>query len=108
NDETYHLFSEREFELMKDDAVLINTSRGPIIDEKELISVLKAGKLFGVGLDVYENEPIVPNELIDLENVITLPHIGSATNEARKAMAIIAANNIIQALEGEKPENLIY
>ncbi len=108
NEETHHLFGKREFELMKDDAVLINTSRGPVIDEEELIKVLKTGKLFGVGLDVYENEPIVPKELINLENVITLPHIGSATNEARKAMAIIAVNNIIQALEGDIPENLIY
>ncbi len=108
NKETYHLFSKREFELMKDDAVLINTSRGAVIDEEGLIRVLKTGKLFGAGLDVYENEPIVPNELINLENVITLPHIGSATNEARKAMAIIAANNIIQALEGEMPENSVY
>ncbi|MBN2261164.1 MAG: D-glycerate dehydrogenase [Clostridiales bacterium] len=108
SDETYHLFGKEQFDMMKDDAVLVNTSRGPVIDEEALIETLQSARLFGVGLDVYENEPVVPKSLIGMKNVVTLPHIGSATEEARRAMAFIAVNNIIQALDGEVPNNLVY
>jgi glyoxylate reductase len=101
--ETHHLIGENEIKMMKDEAVLINTSRGPVIDEKALIQALKKGKLFSVGLDVYENEPEVPSELIAMRNVVIVPHIGSATEEARKKMAMIAVANIIEVLEGRAP-----
>ena len=106
--ETTHLIGEKEIGSMKDDAVLINTARGPIVDEKALINALQMGKLFGVGLDVYENEPNVPKELISMKNVVIVPHIGSATEEARKKMAFIAVNNVIEVLEGGIPINSVY
>ena len=103
SEETHHFIGEREISLMKDDAILINTSRGPVVDEQALIRALQAGKFFSVALDVYENEPEVPSELIAMKNVVLLPHIGSATEETRKKMAMIAANNIIEVLEGRPP-----
>ncbi len=101
--ETTHLIGDREFGLMKEDAIFINTSRGPVVDERALIETLQAGKLFSAGLDVYEFEPNVPVELMKMRNVVIVPHIGSATEEARKNMALIAVNNIIEVLEGRKP-----
>ncbi|MEA3432356.1 MAG: D-glycerate dehydrogenase [candidate division WOR-3 bacterium] len=104
---TYHLIGEREFALMKPSAYLINTSRGAVIDEKALIQVLKKDRMRGVGLDVYEEEPEIPDELIGLPNVVLLPHIGSATYEARNKMAETAAENLIAGLSGRTPPNLI-
>ncbi|MBP8661607.1 MAG: D-glycerate dehydrogenase, partial [Mesotoga sp.] len=78
--ETYHLLNEKRLSLLKPEAIIINTSRGAVIDEKALIKALKDGKIAGAGLDVYEEEPFVPQELIDLPNVVLLPHLGSATN----------------------------
>jgi len=106
-EKTYHLIGEREFALMKPSAYLINTSRGAVIDEKELIQALKAGKIKGAGLDVYENEPGIPEDLIELPNVVLLPHIGSATYEARDKMAEIAMENLIAGLTGKTPPNLV-
>jgi len=106
-EKTYHLIGEREFALMKPSAYLINTSRGAVIDEKMLIQVLKKGKIRGAGLDVYENEPRIPEELIELPNVVLLPHIGSATYEARNKMAETAVENLIAGLTGRTPPNLI-
>jgi D-3-phosphoglycerate dehydrogenase len=104
---TKHLISARELKLMKKGAYLINTSRGEVIDEKALIKALKTGKLAGAGLDVFEYEPFVPKELIELDNVVLTPHIGSATVEARTKMAIVAAENIVKVLSGKIPANVV-
>ena len=101
--ETRDLIGEKEFNLMKPTAILINTARGPIIDEQALISALKENKIAGAGLDVYENEPVIPEELIALSNVILLPHIGSASYETRTKMALLAAENAIAVIEGKNP-----
>ena len=106
-EKTYHLMGKREFDLMKPSAYLINTSRGAVIDEKELIQALKAGRIKGAGLDVYEEEPEIPDELIGLPNVVLLPHIGSATYEARNKMAETAVENLIAGLSGKTPPNLV-
>ena len=101
--ETFHLIGKEEFALMKENAVLINTSRGAVIDEKELIKALSEKRIFSAGLDVYENEPDIPQELLALENVVLLPHIGSASIETRTKMALLAAENAIAVMKGRKP-----
>ena len=101
--ETFHLIGKEEFALMKENAVLINTSRGAVIEEKELIKALSEKRIFSAGLDVYENEPDIPQELLALENVVLLPHIGSASIETRTKMALLAAENAIAVMEGRKP-----
>jgi lactate dehydrogenase-like 2-hydroxyacid dehydrogenase len=102
---THHLIGENELKLMKKTAILINTSRGPIINEKELAKALKEKWIFGAGLDVYENEPEVTEELKKLDNVVIQPHSASATIESRTNMAILAAENMIAGLKGEMPPN---
>ena len=92
--ETYHLLDGEKLSLLKKSAVLVNTSRGEIVDEKELIKILKQRKIFSAGLDVYENEPHINPELLKLNNVVLLPHIGSATEETRTEMAILAVKNV--------------
>jgi len=104
---TRHLIGEREINLMKKGAYLINTARGEVVDEMALIKALKKGKLAGAGLDVFEFEPKVPKELIELENVVLTPHIGSATVEARTKMSIVAAENIVKVLSGKVPANIV-
>jgi len=104
NEKTKHLIGEREFNLMKKTAFIINTARGPIIEEKELIKALSEGKIAGAGLDVYENEPDIPDELIKMENVVLLPHIGSASTDTRNEMAKLAASNATYLLNGKKCE----
>ena len=106
-DDTYHLISEGELKIMKNTAVLINTSRGPIVDEEALLKALKEKWIFGAGLDVYEHEPEVNKDLIKLENVVLQPHSASATFETRSKMAKIAAENMIAGLKGEIPPNCI-
>jgi glyoxylate reductase len=103
-DSTRHMISDREFCMMKNNAVIINTSRGAVIDEKALVRALSEKKIFGAGLDVYENEPQFERELKDLDNVILLPHIGSATLETRSRMAMLAAINVYEVLSGRKPK----
>ncbi len=98
-DETYHLLDERRLKSMKPGSILINTARGPIVDEAALAQVLKEGPLAGAGLDVYEHEPQVHEALLSLKNVILLPHIGSATTETRNEMARMVARNVIAVLE---------
>lgn len=100
---TYHLLNKEKLSLLKSSAILINTSRGEIIDEKKLISILKKRKIFAAGLDVFENELNINPELLKLENAVLLPHIGSATEKARTDMAMIAAKNIALVLSGKKP-----
>jgi glyoxylate reductase len=82
---------------------LVNTARGEVVDEKYLIRMLKKKKIFSAGFDVYENEPNLNPELFKLTNVVLLPHIGSATNESRSAIAELAAKNVIRVLKGKKP-----
>jgi lactate dehydrogenase-like 2-hydroxyacid dehydrogenase len=106
-EETYHLISEGELKIMKNTAILINTSRGPVVDEKALIKALKEKWIFGAGLDVYEHEPDVSEELKELDNVVLQPHSASATFETRSKMSTIAAENMIAGLKGEIPPNCI-
>jgi glyoxylate reductase len=105
--ETHHMISERELNLMKPTAYLINTSRGRIINEKDLIAALKAQRIAGAGLDVFYDEPSIPRTLRELPNVVLTPHIGSATTQARNAMAKMVAENILAMDKGDKPPNLI-
>ncbi len=102
---TRHHISTREFGWMKRTAYLINTSRGPVIDEEALCAALQAGEIAGAGLDVMEQEPLDPaGTLCSLENVILLPHVGSATTETRLAMIELAARNLVNAVHGRMPE----
>ena len=101
--ETYHLLDAERLSLMKKYAILINTGRGPIIDEMALAEHLKKNKIYGAGLDVYEYEPGITRELMNLPNVVLTPHIGSATYETRKAMAILAAENVSTFFTGRQP-----
>ncbi len=104
---TFHLISKNNIHLMKKTAILINVSRGPVIDEEALADALQEGTVWGAGLDVYEDEPAIHPKLFSLDNIVLLPHIGSATRETRLKMAFMAANNLIQGLKGERPNNLI-
>jgi len=104
---THHLIGEKELRMMKKTAVLINTARGPIINECALIKALTEQWIFGAGLDVYEHEPEIPKALTTLPNVVLQPHTGSATIETRTKMALMAAENLIVGLKGEIPPNCI-
>lgn len=104
---THHLIGEKELKMMKKTAVLINSSRGPVIDEKALAKALKEKWIFGAGLDVYENEPKVTKELLDLDNIVLQPHSASATINSRTQMAILAAKNMIAGLKGDIPPNCV-
>lgn len=101
--ETRHLIGARELGLMKKTAFLINSARGPLVDEQALVEALRRGDIAGAGLDVYEEEPALAPGLKDLPNVVLLPHLGSATWETRSKMADIAARNLLAVLKGEKP-----
>ncbi len=102
-DATYHLLDADHLALMKPGAYLINTARGPIVDEAALVTALERGAIAGAGLDVFEHEPEVHPGLLDRENVVLLPHLGSATVETRTAMAELAARNVLAVLAGERP-----
>jgi glyoxylate reductase len=102
NKHTNKLLDESRLQLLKDSAILINTARGEIVDEKILLSMLKQNKISSAGFDVYENEPKLREEFYQLNNVVLLPHIGSATIDARNNMALLAANNIINVISGKK------
>lgn len=102
-DKTKHLINAERLNLMKKTAYLINTSRGPVIDERALVEALKTEQLKGAALDVYEEEPLMAPGLAALPNVVLVPHIGSATEEARSAMSELAARNIAAVLSGEEP-----
>jgi gluconate 2-dehydrogenase len=107
-EETYHLIDEEEFNQMNEKAIFINASRGQTVNEKALVDALKNKRILAAGLDVYEDEPISDyNPLLNISNVITLPHIGSSTEKTRAKMAMVAAKNLVQALYGDKPDNII-
>ncbi len=100
--ETKHMINKAAIKMMKPSAVLINTARGAIVDETELILALSEKRIFAAGFDVYEHEPRIPEELLKLDNVVLLPHIGSASIETRTAMGIMAAENAIAIMEGKR------
>ena len=104
---TRHLIGERELQMMQPHAILVNTSRGPVVDEEALVKALKEKKIAGAGLDVYEDEPWPKPGLVELSNVVVCPHIASATNATRNRMATMAATNLMAMLRGEEPPNLI-
>ncbi len=106
-DETRHLIDAPELERMKPEAVLVNTSRGPVVDEAALADALAEGRIFAAGLDVYEEEPKVHPKLLELENVVLAPHIGSGSIETRGKMAVLAAENLAAVLRGEQPKTLV-
>jgi glyoxylate reductase len=103
---TRHLIGKRELDMMKSTAILINVSRGEVIDEEALVEALKKGRIAGAGLDVFENEPRMADGLAELDTVVLTPHIGSASVETRERMANMAVRNLVAALEGRKPEHL--
>jgi len=103
NSKTHFLLNEENMNQLKPTAIIVNTARGEIVDEKYLIKMLQKKKIFSAGFDVYENEPILNPKLFNLNNVVLLPHIGSATNETRTAIAKLATQNVIQVLKGKKP-----
>jgi len=106
--QTRHLIGAAEFALMKPTAVLINTSRGPVVDQRALYEALKSGQIFSAGLDVSEVEPIPPDDpLLTLDNVIITPHIASASFTTRKEMALMAAENVLAGLRGKTPPNCV-
>jgi phosphoglycerate dehydrogenase-like enzyme len=104
---TRHLIDERALRLVKSNAVLINTSRGPVVDEQALVRALKEKWIAAAGLDVYENEPCAAPGLSELSNVVMTPHTASATTASRNGMAIKAAANLIAMLEGKRPHDCI-
>jgi glyoxylate reductase len=105
--ETRHLFSAEQFKRMKETAVLVNTSRGPVVDEAALADALEAGEIFAAGLDVFEREPDVHEKLLGLDNAVVIPHLGSATVDTRDAMGHLAVDNVFAALDGERPPTLL-
>ena len=107
DDETNHLMNEERLRMMKSTAYLINASRGPVIDEKALAKALHEGWIAGAGLDVFEREPEMEPDLADMENVVVVPHIASATVETRTKMGLIAADNVLAALRGDRPPTIV-
>lgn len=107
SDETRHLINEERLRRMKPTAVLVNSSRGPVIDEAALAAALRDGEIFAAGLDVFEREPEVHPDLLELDNAVVIPHLGSATVDTRIAMGLLAADNLIAALEGRQPPTLV-
>jgi glyoxylate reductase len=105
--ETTHLISADRLRLMKKEAILVNVSRGPVVNELALAEALEQKIIWAAGLDVYEREPEIEERLLSLDNVVLLPHIGSATFETRIQMAMMAAKNLVQGLSGKRPDNLI-
>lgn len=105
--DTRHAFSDAEFAEMKPTAVFVNTSRGPVVDEAALARALRSGEIFAAGIDVFEEEPRVHPGLLDCENAVLIPHLGSASVETRARMAALAASNIVAVLRGEEPPNRV-
>jgi len=106
-EETHHLFSHEQFKRMKPTAVLVNTSRGPVVDEEALADALENDEIFAAGLDVFEKEPAVNPRLLDLESAVVIPHLGSATVDTRNAMGNLAVENVFAAIDGTRPPTLL-
>lgn len=106
-DETRHMIGKAELKMMKSSAILINTARGPLVDEMALIDALRDGQIFAAGLDVYEQEPDFSMAMLELRNLVLLPHIGSASIETRTRMAIMAARNAIAVIQGQEPPAVV-
>ncbi len=107
SEQTRHLIGRRELALMKPGAILVNVARGPVVDEQALVEALQNGQIRAAGLDVYEKEPLRASPLFALPNVVTLPHVGSATHETRQAMAELALDNLERALLGGTPRHVV-
>ncbi len=107
NSESKHLIGQKELELMQSHAVLVNIARGSVIDEQALIHALETKQIFAAGLDVYQKEPLTESALFSLDNVVTLPHVGSGTLETRRKMAELAYKNLVAALNGQSPQYLV-
>ena len=107
NPQTHHLIGAAQLEKMKRSAILINSTRGGVVDDAALVQALRDGTIRGAGLDVFENEPKLNPGFLKLDNVVLAPHIGSSTEATRKAMAMLAAQNLVAALTGGKPPNLL-
>ena len=105
--ESHHLMGAKQFEIMKPTTILINTSRGPVVDEQALVEALRARSIWGAGLDVFENEPYVNPELFELDNVVMTPHIGTATPDTRRGMAEMAAQNVLDIMAGKVPQGIV-
>lgn len=105
--ELHHMIGEKEFGEMKDSAYFINAARGPLMDESALVKVLKSGSIKGAALDVYEFEPKVSEELLELDNVLLIPHLGNATVEARMEMGEAVVHNLLDYKKGEDPRNKV-
>ena len=105
--ENRHLMNAERLSAMKPGAFLINTARGDVVDEAALVEALRAGRLRGAGLDVFEREPHVPEALREMENVVVLPHLGSATEETRNAMGMKVVDNITAFFEGREPPDRV-
>ena len=105
--ETHHLLNDRTFALMKPTCIVVNTSRGPVVDEKALVRALRDKKIAGAGLDVFEREPEIEAGLFELENAVIAPHIASASHETRLKMCMMAADNLLAVLKGVRPPNLV-
>jgi len=107
NEATHHLIGAAQLRRMKRTAFLINTARGPIVDESALADALEAGEIAGAGLDVFENEPGVEPRLMEREDVVLVPHIGSASVATRTAMCVLAVENCLAVLRGETAPNAV-
>jgi glyoxylate reductase len=105
--DTQHLLNDAAFARMKPNCIVVNTSRGPVIDEKALARALRSGRIAGAGLDVYEREPEIEPDLLTMDNVTLAPHIASASRETRLEMCMMATRNAIAILEGRRPPNLV-
>lgn len=105
--ETHHLIGASELKLMKPTAILVNSTRGGVVDDAALVAALRDGTIRAAGLDVFENEPRLHPGFLELDNVVLMPHIGSSTEATRRAMAMTAARNLVAALTGGEPPNLV-
>jgi len=105
--ETHHMIGAAELKLMKPTAILVNSTRGGVVDDAALVAALKQGVIRAAGLDVFENEPSLNPGFLELDNVVLMPHIGSSTEATRRAMAMTAAKNLVAALTGGTPPNLL-
>lgn len=105
--QTHHLLNAQAFSAMKDGAIVINTARGAVMDHEALVKALESGKLAGAGLDVYPEEPNIPSSLLAMDNVVCTPHVGANTAQTRADMAAACAAQILDALAGKRPENIV-